>query len=100
MSQPTFRDFAGSIMSGDVVGSAKVLEVLLGLDDSAARDAATFFQTQMGKDPNFVMKSMGLRAAVTSGSDDEIATLVRECFGVGGDALEHAVTTLKRLYPR
>lgn len=100
MSQPTFRDFAGAIMGGDLGAAATVLEVLLGLDDAGARDASAHFQSQMGADPSFVMKAMGLRTAVTSGSDEEITTLLAECFGLKGPALQNGLATVKRLYPR
>ena len=100
MSQPTFRDFAGAIMGGDPGTAAKVLEVLLGLDETGARDASAHFQSQMGADPNFVMKAMGLRTAVTSGSDEEITTLISDCFGLKGPVLENGLATLKLLYPR
>lgn len=100
MTQPTFRDFAGAIMGGDTAGAASVLTTLLGLDDAAANAATAHFQSLMSADPNFVMKAMGLRTAVTSGSDEEIATLLTECFGLRDARLQNAVATLKRLYPR
>ncbi len=87
-------------MSGDLAGAATVLEVLLGLDATRARDATAHFQSQMGADPNFVMKAMGLRTAVTSGSDAEIAALLGDCFGLSGDASQQGLATLKTLYPR
>jgi hypothetical protein len=100
MTQPTFRDFAGAIMGGDTASAASVLTTLLGLDDAAANAATAFFQSQMSADPDFVMKSMGLRAAVTSGTDHEIATLLSDCFGLKDARVQNAVATLKRLYPR
>jgi hypothetical protein len=95
MAELTFRDFAASIMKGDVDGGGKVLESLLGLDAEAARAASAHFHAQSASaGPAFMGKAMGLRTAVTSGSRDEIAPLLRDCFGLDGGALETGVTTL------
>jgi hypothetical protein len=99
MAQLTFRDFAGAIMGNDTTRAAQVLEQLLGLESPAATNAATHFQTSMTADPAFMQKAMGLRAAVTTGSDDDIAALLGDCFGLAGAAVPHAVATLRKQYP-
>jgi drug/metabolite transporter (DMT)-like permease len=99
MAQLTFRDFAGAIMGGDTARAAEVLGVLLGLEGVAATAAATHFQSSMTADPAFMQKAMGLRTAVTGGSDDEIATLLGDCFGLTGAAVPAAVATLRKQYP-
>jgi hypothetical protein len=99
MSEPTFRDFAGAIMSGDPARAADVLAVLLGLDAAAATAATEHFRSSMAADSTFVTKAMGLRTAVTSGSDEDIATLLGDCFGLGAASLPAAVATLRKRYP-
>ena len=95
----TFRDFAGAVMGGDTVRAAEVLGQLLALDAAAATAAATHFEASMKADPSFVAKAMGLRQAVTGGSDDDIAALLGECFGLGGPAVPSAVAALRKQYP-
>jgi len=99
MAELTFRDFAGAIMGGDSARAAEVLGELLGLDGAAATAAAAHFQKSMTGDPAFMGKAMGLRAAVTGGSDQDIAALLGDCFGIDGDAVPAAVTTLRKKYP-
>jgi hypothetical protein len=99
MADVTFRDFAGAVMGNDVDKAASVLAELLGLDDARARAAAAHFQTQMKQSPDFMMKAMGLRTAVTSGSDDAIRSLLGDCFGLEGDDVTTAVDALRRRYP-
>jgi hypothetical protein len=99
MTQLTFRDFAGAIMGGDTVRAGEVLGQLLGLDQAAATAAATHFQKSMAEDPAFMSKAMGLRAAVTGGSDDDISALLGDCFGLTGAAVPSAVATLRKQYP-
>ena len=99
MGQLTFRDFAGAVMGGDTARAAEVLGELLGLDSAAATAAATHFQTSMTADPAFMQKAMGLRAAVTGGSDQDIAALLGDCFGLSGAAVPAAVATLRKQYP-
>jgi hypothetical protein len=99
MAQLTFRDFAGAVMGGDTARAAEVLAQLLGLDDASATSAATHFQTSMAADPSFVSKAMGLREAVTSGSDQDVRALLGDCFGLTGAALPGAVATLRKQYP-
>jgi hypothetical protein len=99
MAELTFRDFAGAVMGNDTARAAEVLGVLLGLDAPAATSAATYFQKEMTADPAFMAKAMGLRTAVTGGTDDDIATLLGECFGITGSAVVPAVATLRTHYP-
>jgi hypothetical protein len=99
MGQLTFRDFAGAIMGGDTERAGEVLRELLGLEAEAARAAASHFQTTMAADPAFMGKAMGLRAAVTGGTDEDIRVLLGDCFGLEGSAAHDAVTVLRKHYP-
>ncbi|MBX3219214.1 MAG: hypothetical protein KF795_01765 [Labilithrix sp.] len=99
MSELTFRDFAGAIMGNDTARAGEVLEELLGLDKAAGGDAATHFQRSMAADPSFMAKAMGLRNAVTGGTDEEIAALLGDCFGIVGGAVTPAVAALRKKYP-
>lgn len=98
MSEVTFRDFAGAVMKGDAAAAAAVLEALLGLSAEAAAAATAHFRGRMA-DPAFMPKAMGLRTAVTSGSDAEIGALIGDCFGLDGDARDAAVGALRTRYP-
>jgi len=92
----TFRDFAGAIMRGDVEAAGGVLQQLLGLDPATARGAAQHFQNQSTAiGPAFLGKAMGLRTAVTSGSEAEISALLRDCFGLDGAPLATALAALR-----
>lgn len=100
MADVTFRDFAGAVMRGDEPAAASVLEVLLGLPADAAAAATSHFRTQMTSgDPTFMPKAMGLRTAVTSGSDAEIGALLAACFGLDEPAIGSAVARLREKYP-
>ena len=99
MSDLTFRDFAGAIMGGDDARAAEVLGVLLALDAPAATAAVTHFRDGIKADPAFMMKAMGLRAAVTGGSDDEIAALLVDCFGIPTSGMAAVVAALRTRYP-
>lgn len=99
MSDVTFRDFAGAIMKQDAASAQQVLSTLLGLDDGASAAATEHFRSRMA-DPAFMPKAMGLRTAVTTGSDDEIAALLGDCFGLAGQAQADAVAALRVRYPR
>lgn len=93
----TFRDFAGAIMKSDVEAAGAVLQVLLGLDTAQAVAAARHFHTQSTQlGPAFMGKAMGLRTALTSGSDAELEQLLQDCFGLTSAALATALATLKR----
>ena len=99
MTQLTFRDFAGAIMGGDVARAAEVLGELLALDAAGATAATTHFQTNISADPAFMGKAMGLRTAVTSGTDAEIGALLADCFALKGAAVTSAVAELRKRYP-
>jgi hypothetical protein len=99
MADVTFRDFAGALMGGDRAKAASVLEVLLGVTPETATAASGYFESQM-KDPTFMPKAMGLRTAVTSGTDEELGRLVEQCFGLHGPALGRAVAALRAKNPR
>jgi len=99
-TEVTFRDFAGAVMAKDSARAAEVLQVLLALDADGATAAAKHFDDQMaGQGQAFMMKAMGLRTAVTSGSDDDIAALLNDCFGLSGDAATGATAALRDRYP-
>jgi hypothetical protein len=100
MSDVTFRDFAGAMMQNDSERAADVLGELLGLDGPGARTAADHFQQQMSEHGQaFMMKAMGLRAAVTGGDDSQLHALLGECFGLSGEAAATAVNVLRARYP-
>jgi len=98
MSEPTFRDFAMAAMQGNVDTAAGTLETLLGLTDPQAKAATEHFRSRLG-DPSFVPKAMGLRTAVTSGSDAQIDELLGECFGLTGEVRAKATATVRARYP-
>lgn len=98
MADVTFRDFAGATMKGDDAAAASVLEQLLGLSGPDAAAATAHFRAQMaGGGPAFMGKAMGLRTAVTTGSDAEIGALLVDCFGLADPA--PAVSALRVRYP-
>lgn len=99
MSDVSFRDFAGAIMKGDTASANEVLATLLGLSPEQASTATAHFQSRTS-DPSFMMKAMGLRTAVTSGSDDDIGALLEECFGLTGATRTTALAALRARYPR
>ncbi|MBA3540328.1 MAG: hypothetical protein H0T79_12000 [Deltaproteobacteria bacterium] len=100
MADLTFRDFAGAIMRGDAATAASVLATLLALEPDAAAAATEHFRARMtGNDPAFMQKAMGLRTAVTSGSDAEIAALLEDCFGLDAAARPGALAALRQRYP-
>jgi hypothetical protein len=94
----TFRDFAGAVMAGDRTRAAAVLQTLLGVTPDVAERATATFVDRM-KDPAFVAKAMGLRTAVTSGTDAEVRSLLGECFGLADEPLATAVSSLRARYP-
>jgi len=98
MSDVTFRDFAGAAMRGDTATAAAVLRTLLGLGPEQAVAATEYFRGRMA-DPAFLPKAMGLRTAVTSGTDAQIAALLEESFGLDAASRDAAVATLRTRYP-
>jgi hypothetical protein len=99
MPDVTFRDYAMAVMQNQVPTAVGHLQTLLGLDESHAQTATTFFKERV-TDPSFMPKAMGLRQAVTSGSDDEIGKLLVECFGLDPTQRASAVATMRQHYPR
>lgn len=97
-SDVTFRDFAGAVMRGDGGAAAGVLESLLALTPDGAAAATAHFRGRM-TDPAFLPKAMGLRGAVTTGTDAEIAALLGDCFGLEGVPRDAAVAALRARYP-
>ncbi|HTE52988.1 MAG TPA: hypothetical protein VK698_19180 [Kofleriaceae bacterium] len=99
MPEVTFRDFAGAVMTNDLPAAGRVLEALLGLEAGPAHGAAEYFQAQMAAQGQaFMMKAMGLRTAVTSGSDEQTRPLLIDCFGLAGDDLDGALAALRQRY--
>ncbi|MCX5746316.1 MAG: hypothetical protein NT062_27885 [Proteobacteria bacterium] len=99
MADVTFRDFAGALIGGNDQGAdaaaARVLEQLLALDPTAAAAATTHFRTQMAANPAFMGKAMGLRTAVTSGSEADIGALLVDCFALAPSAVPGAIAALR-----
>jgi len=98
MNEPTFRDFAMAAMQGNVDTASGTLETLLGLTAPQAKAATEHFRSRLG-DPSFVPKAMGLRTAVTSGSDAQIDELLGECFGLSDEVRATATATVRARYP-
>jgi len=99
MTDVTFRDFAAAIMRNDAPGAEAVLATLLALDSAAAATATAHFRGRMA-DPAFMPKAMGLRTAVTTGSDADIGALLGDCFGLVGAPATGALAALRTRYPR
>lgn len=101
MSELTFRDFAAAIMGSDTARASEVLADLLGLDAAGGLDATTRFQANMAADPSFLgTAAMGLRQAVTTGTDEEISALLGEYFGLPPVVVPAAISALRKKYPR
>ena len=77
---PTFRDFAGAIMQGDLDAASTLLQTLLGTSVAQSRASAEHFQRSMSSDPTFIQKAMGMRQVVTSGTREELQALLADCF--------------------
>jgi len=100
MADVTFRDFAGAVMGNDAGRASSVLQQLLGLAPAPADAATAHFRGQMSSaGPAFMGKAMGLRTAVTTGTDAEIGALLVDCFGLAPDAVTGAVAVLRQRYP-
>ena len=99
MAELTFRDFAGAIMQGDTVRASTVLQELLSLSPDQATASTAHFAAR-SKEPAFMMKAMGLRAAVAGDSDDDISELLTDCFGLDGDARMTAIGAIRARYPK
>jgi hypothetical protein len=97
MTTPTFRDFAMASMDGDGSAAVGLLESLLGVDEATARAGTAHFRAQMGSDPAFMMKAMGMRNVVDARDEGALARLIAECFGLRADvAASSAAVVLAR----
>jgi hypothetical protein len=100
MSDVTFRDFAGAVMQGDIPRATQVLETLLALPPDQAQTATDFFRARATSgDPAFLPKAMQLRTAVTSGTDDEIFSILVECFGLTAAQRDAVISAVRKRYP-
>lgn len=99
MPELTFRDFAGAVMQGDAAKAATVLQELLALSPDAATAATEHFRGRMAE-PAFMPKAMGLRTAVQTGSDEDIAALLGDCFALDAPAQAASVAALRTRYPK
>lgn len=96
MADVTFRDFAAAYMQGADDRAAAHLEVLLGLAPAAAQAATAHFRAAAAtQGPAFMGQAMGLRAAVSAGTDDDIAALLTTCFGLDGATRTAAIAVLR-----
>jgi hypothetical protein len=101
-TDPTFRDFAGAIMAGNLDEATRVLGILLALEPAAAAAATAHFQARM-KDggPAFMGQGMGLRQAGASppgAGDAALGELLTSCFGLEPTARDAAITALRARY--
>jgi hypothetical protein len=99
MPAVTFRDYAFSVMQNQIPTALTQLQTLLNLSTEDAQTATTFFQKQV-TDPAFLPKAMGLRAAVESGTDDDIGKILVECFGLDDAQRATAVASVRAHYPK
>jgi hypothetical protein len=81
-TEPTFRDFAGAIMQGDIDAASGLLQTLLATDAAQSLVSARHFQASISSDPSFMQKAMGMRQVVTSGTREELTALLGECFAL------------------
>ena len=100
MSDVTFRDFAGAVMAGDIPRAQQVLETLLALPPDQAQTATEFFRARVASgDPAFLPKAMQLRAAVTTGTDDDIYAILVDCFGLTAPQRDAVISAVRKRYP-
>ncbi len=99
MASPTFRDYAMAVMQGQVPQAIEHLQILLGLTAEPATTATAFFQGQ-AKLSAFLPKAMGLRAAVESGSDEDIWKILVDCFGLTPEQRGGVIGAVRVRYPR
>jgi hypothetical protein len=100
MAEVTFRDFAGAVMTGDTARAQQVLETLLALPPDQAQAATAFFRAKATSgDPAFLPKAMQLRAAVTTGTDDDIYAILVECFGLTSAQRDAVISAVRTRYP-
>jgi len=82
-SPVTFRDFAGALMADDRPLAASHLQGLLGVSAESAQAGAEHFRTQITSDPAFMAKAMAMRQVVQTGTREDLAKLLDECFSLG-----------------
>src|SRR5262245_28307405 len=97
-TQVSFRDFAGAIMQGDGATASCHLVTLLEVPAATADAAAKHFQQAMAQGPDFMMKAMGLRTAVTDPDLAKTTGLLVDCFGLDGAQAEQSAQALKRRF--
>jgi hypothetical protein len=98
MPAVSFRDFVSSVMQSQIPTAVSQLQTLLGVSETEAQTATTFFQ-EHAKDPAFLPKAMGLRAAVESGDDVAMGQILVDCFGLDEAQRATAVATVRTHYP-
>ncbi len=95
MAERTFRDFAGAVMAGKNEEASAVLGELLALDDDTASRATQHFDSGMrGGGPDFMAKAMALRTAVGSRDQDQVRSILADCFGLAAADLDGATRAL------
>jgi hypothetical protein len=87
------------VMQNQLPAAAGHLETLLGLSAADAMAASTHFKARSA-DPAFMPKAMGLRTAVTSGTDTEINDLLADCFGLDATQQATGLAAIHAAYPR
>lgn len=97
MAERNFRDFAGAVMAGRQEEATAVLGELLALDDEDAARATTHFDSGMrAGGPDFMAKAMALRSAVGARDEAQVRSILADCFGLTGPALDGGTASLLR----
>jgi hypothetical protein len=100
MPTVSFRDYAGSVSKNDLPTAHTQLQTLLGLTADESQTATAVFQHQANTlGMAFLAKAMGLRAAVESGTDDDIGKILVDCFGLDEKQRVTAVASVRTQYP-
>jgi hypothetical protein len=95
MAERTFRDFAGAVMAGKNEEAAAVLGELLALDDETATRATRHFDGGMRSGgPEFMAQAMALRTAVGARDEEQVRTILADCFALAGGDLDGATAAL------
>jgi hypothetical protein len=79
-----FKVFAQYIMKTDIESATRVLRDLLQLDYVTSEKVSTFVSSNFEKDPQNLMKLMGLRNLLINGNQNDILAFIQEVFGVTG----------------
>ena len=97
MAERTFRDFAGAVMAGRQEDATAVLGELLALGDEDAASATAHFDAGMrARGPDFMAKAMALRTAVGARDEEQVRSILADCFGLVGHALDGGTAALLR----